>query len=475
MLNWIKKKFKGEKEEDKIIKSDVVENVENISEEETDKEINEEVLSNIENPVEEISEIDLPNIEDENLTQENIPVEDSSEEVMEEDIIQPVNSEEKEELESETELQEDIQETENFLVEETLEDEVLDNSPAEETLEDEVLVNSPAEEKLEDEVLDKSSKDPIEAEAPKEKGSFFHRLKNGLSKTRTEMGNKINEILGAYVKIDDEMLEDLEDLLISADIGMETTMLLIDNLRSRIISDKVKDPMLVKGLLAEEMKTLLKNNAGDTSLNIEPSPAVILVVGVNGVGKTTTIGKLTQQLKNDGKTVLIAAGDTFRAAAIEQLKTWGQRSNTEVIAHQEGADPAAVIYDAIQAAKSRNVDVLICDTAGRLHNKKNLMNELEKIHRIIERDFPEAQKEALLVLDATTGQNAILQAKTFNEVTELTGIALTKLDGTAKGGVVLPLVNQLSIPIKLIGVGEGINDLQKFNEDDFAKALLDID
>lgn len=312
-------------------------------------------------------------------------------------------------------------------------------------------------------------------EKPKEKPSFFQKLKSGLSKTRNDMGNKINGILGSYVKIDDEMMEDLEDILISADIGMETTMELVDRLKERIARDKIKDPLLVKNLLAEEMGSLLQENAGITDLNIDPSPGVILIVGVNGVGKTTTIGKLTQQLKNEGKSVLIAAGDTFRAAAIEQLKTWGQRSNTDVIAHQEGADPAAVIYDAIQAAKSRKVDVLICDTAGRLHNKKNLMNELEKIHRIISRDFPEARKEVLLVLDATTGQNAIIQAKTFNEVTELTGIVLTKLDGTAKGGVVLPLVSQLSIPIKFIGVGEGIDDLQKFNEEDFAKALLDID
>lgn len=337
-----------------------------------------------------------------------------------------------------------------------------------ENLEEETVVipNTSEEENIEE---------SLPNENVKEKPSFFQRLKSGLSKTRNDMGNKINEIIGSYVKIDEEMLEDLEDLLISADIGMETTMELIDALRDRIREDKVKDPSLVKGILSQEMQRILRENAGDTSLNIEPSPAVILVVGVNGVGKTTTIGKITQQLKKEGKSVLIAAGDTFRAAAIEQLKTWGQRSNTDVIAHQEGADPAAVIYDAIQAAKSRKIDVLICDTAGRLHNKKNLMNELEKIHRIIGREYSEASKEVLLVLDATTGQNAILQAKTFDQVTELTGIALTKLDGTAKGGVVLPLTSQLSIPIKLIGVGEGIDDLQRFNEEDFAKALLDID
>lgn len=320
----------------------------------------------------------------------------------------------------------------------------------------------------------KEEKKEQEIVMEEESTSLFQRLKKGLSKTRDTMGEKINDILGSYVKIDEEMLEDLEDLLISADMGMETTMELIDALRNRIRQDKIQDPSLVKGLLSEEINRVLLEKSGDSTLDIEPGPAVILIVGVNGVGKTTTIGKISQQLKNEGKSVLIAAGDTFRAAAIEQLKTWGQRSNTDVIAHQEGADPAAVIYDAIQAAKSRKIDVLICDTAGRLHNKKNLMNELEKIHRIISREYEGAKKEVLLVLDATTGQNAILQAKTFDEATNLTGIVLTKLDGTAKGGVVLPLVNQLEVPIKYIGVGEGIDDLQKFNSLEFSKALMGI-
>ena len=309
------------------------------------------------------------------------------------------------------------------------------------------------------------------AQEEPEKVSIFQKLKQGLSKTRHEMGVKINTVLGAYVKIDDEMLEDIEDILVSADIGMQTTMKLIDNLRTTIINEKVNDPAKVKPLLKKEVKKLMNE---DLNTKIcDEKPTVILVVGVNGVGKTTTIGKLSNKLKAKGKKVLIAAGDTFRAAAIDQLKTWGDRAEVDVIAHTEGADPAAVIFDGISAAKSRNCDVLICDTAGRLHNKANLMQELEKINRIIDREYPEANRETLLVLDATTGQNAINQAKTFKEVSDLSGIVLTKLDGTAKGGVVIALQSELQIPIKLVGVGEGIDDLQEFNMDSFIDAIFD--
>lgn len=322
---------------------------------------------------------------------------------------------------------------------------------------------------------EEASQDEVEEdedEVEEEKIGWFGRLKAGLSKTRDDMNYKINDILGNYVKIDEDMIEDLEDLLISSDIGMETTMTLIDNLRDSIREKQIQDPNEVKPVLAEEIRKILEKNGDVSRLNLEPSPAVILIVGVNGVGKTTTIGKLAHKLKSEGKSVLIAAADTFRAAAIEQVETWGERSGVTVISHKEGADPAAVVFDAIQAQKARNIDVLICDTAGRLHNKKNLMNELEKIHRIIEKESPNAQKESLLVLDATTGQNAVLQAKSFDEVTHLTGIVLTKLDGTAKGGVVLPLIQELDIPIKLIGVGEGMNDLQEFSGEEFADALV---
>lgn len=328
------------------------------------------------------------------------------------------------------------------------------------------------EEAPETEAGDQKTDDADEGE---EKVGWFKRLKQGLEKTRDDMNFKINDILGNYVKIDDEMMEDLEDLLISSDMGMETTMTLIDRLKESIREKQIQDPKEVKGLLADEIRAILEDDPEKNRLNVEPSPAIILIVGVNGVGKTTTIGKLAYRFKNEGKSVLIAAADTFRAAAIEQVETWGERSGTPVISHKEGADPAAVVYDAIQAQKSRKIDVLICDTAGRLHNKKNLMNELEKIHRIIEKEAPEAQKESLLVLDATTGQNAILQAKTFDEVTNLSGLILTKLDGTAKGGVVLPLVQELDIPIKLIGVGEGMLDLQDFSGKDFANALINAE
>lgn len=316
--------------------------------------------------------------------------------------------------------------------------------------------------------------DPVQGEeiVEEKKVGFFQRLKSGLQKTRDDISHKLNTVLGAYVKIDDEMLEDIEEILITADISMETTMEIVDNLRQSIIDSKVQDPQKVIPLLKEEMMKYMNRCEATNSLTTT-KPTIMLVIGVNGVGKTTTIGKLASKLKSEGKNVLLVAADTFRAAAIDQLKMWGDRSGVPVIANKEGSDPAAVIYDGIQAAKSRNVDVLICDTAGRLHNKSNLMNELEKINRIIEREFPEANRENILVLDATTGQNAIIQAKNFKEVADITGIALTKLDGTAKGGVALTLQGHHMIPIKLIGVGERIDDLQDFNTEDFINAIFE--
>lgn len=385
--------------------------------------------------------------EDESTEETIIPAEES--EIVPADADQPA-------VEAETKIEEDTMAASEAPGEKEVEEEEAAEVVASES---EVTgEEAPAEEDASDEV--------------EEKVGWFKRLKQGLEKTRDDMNYKINDILGNYVKIDDEMMEDLEDLLISSDMGMETTMTLIDRLKETIREKQIQDPKEVKGLLAEEIRAILEGDPEQNRLHVEPSPAIILIVGVNGVGKTTTIGKLAYRFKREGKSVLIAAADTFRAAAIEQIETWGERSGTPVISHKEGADPAAVVYDAIQAQKSRNIDVLICDTAGRLHNKKNLMNELEKIHRIIEKEAPDAQKESLLVLDATTGQNAILQAKTFDEVTDLSGLILTKLDGTAKGGVVLPLVQELDIPIKLIGVGEGMLDLQDFSGKDFANALI---
>lgn len=301
---------------------------------------------------------------------------------------------------------------------------------------------------------------------------FLEKLKSGLSKTRKDMSSKIEDVLSIYKKVDDELFDDLEDVLISADIGVSSTMKIIDRLKLRIKEERVSDSTEVKILLKDEIKNIMQESVENNEFLLEPHPSVILVVGVNGVGKTTTIGKLAYAFKNNGKKVLIAAGDTFRAAAIEQLNEWSNRAGVDIVSHSEGADPAAVIFDGIQAAKARKIDILICDTAGRLHNKTNLMNELNKIFRIIDREYSEATKEILLVLDATTGQNAINQAKVFKEVTNITGVILTKLDGTAKGGVAIALQTELNLPIKVIGVGEGIEDIQPFDVETFIDAIF---
>ena len=310
----------------------------------------------------------------------------------------------------------------------------------------------------------------IAEEVIEEKVSLFNRLKSGLTKAKQGITDKIDAVLNSYTTIDEDLLEELEEILITADVGVNTTMEMIDNLRDAIKSKGLTNPLEVR----DELKTLIENMLGeeDSKLNIEPGPSIILMVGVNGVGKTTTIGKLANRYTKEGKKVLLAAGDTFRAAAIEQLEVWANRSNVDIIKHQEGADPGAVIFDAVKAAKARKVDVLICDTAGRLHNKTNLMNELGKVFKIVDREYPEAKKEVLLVVDATTGQNAVSQAKTFKEVADITGIVLTKLDGTAKGGVVLAVKSEVDVPVKLIGVGEKVEDLQDFESKAFTEALF---
>ena len=302
------------------------------------------------------------------------------------------------------------------------------------------------------------------------KSGFFQRLKQGLSKTTKEFTDKIDALISGYGKIDEAFYDELEEILITADLGFDITVELMDALRDSVKEAKTDDPQHVKKLLKELVIGIL--SVGNRELQVNPSPAVVLVVGVNGVGKTTTIGKLTHYFRQQHKEVMLAAGDTFRAGAIDQLEIWGQRNQVPVVRHQEGSDPAAVIYDAIHAAKARSCDVLMCDTAGRLHNKKNLMNELGKIFRVVEREYAEAQKEVLLVLDATTGQNALQQAKVFSEVAPLTGLVLTKLDGTAKGGIVLAITKSMGIPVKMIGVGEQLEDLQPFDPVDFAEALL---
>ncbi len=300
---------------------------------------------------------------------------------------------------------------------------------------------------------------------------LFDKLKQGLQKTRKGITEQIDKVLVSFGKIDDDLFEELEEILISADVGIDTTLKIIEDLKRKVKEKKIINPMDVKELLREELSEILIDD--ESFLKLDTSPSVIVVIGVNGVGKTTSIGKISNLLKKKGKKVLLAAGDTFRAAAIDQLEIWSNRVGVEIIKHKEGADPAAVIYDAVQSAKAKNVDVLICDTAGRLHTKKNLMEELKKISRIIDRELPNANRETLLVLDATTGQNAISQAKTFSESAELTGLVLTKLDGTAKGGIVIAIKEELDVPVKLIGVGEGIEDLQNFDPKDFVEALFE--
>ena len=299
---------------------------------------------------------------------------------------------------------------------------------------------------------------------------FFDKLKNGLGKTKNSINEKINNVFSVFRKVDEEMLEELEEVLITSDIGMETSIEMIDKLRDRIKKEKIEDEEQVKRALKEIMKEIL--NVAEPKLNLNTKPSIILVVGVNGVGKTTSIGKIANKLVKEGKKVVIAAADTFRAAAVEQLEIWADRANCKIVKKPEGADPASVVFDAIQFAKENNTDVLICDTAGRLHNKKYLMDELIKINKVIEREMPDADKEVLMVLDAETGQNAILQVKAFKETTNITGIVLTKLDGTAKGGVVLGIVSENQIPVKFIGVGEQIDDMEIFNADEFLDAII---
>lgn len=497
MFNWLKDKFtkkdKDGKKEEEILEKELDEDQEGPEEGAGEGKA---PLSEVEEekPAKELVEEEKITIEEEVSEDESITPEVSAQEP--EDLFSPEEVEEPEEKIEEDELEDQAQEESKLgnpeedleekdqepdvpkeeMNEEDLEDQAQEESElgsSEKNLEEKAQEPDVSEEEMNEEESEDSSQEEEDLEAfqEEEKLDFFQKLKSGLNKTRKTMGRKINQVLGAYVKIDDDLLEDLEDVLISSDLGMETTMEAIDRLREKIVEDEIRDPQKVLPALGEVLQELLDECQLDHSLMTE-KPTVILVVGVNGVGKTTTIGKLSARLKSEGKSVLIGAADTFRAAAIDQVKTWGQRANVDVVSHSEGADPAAVTFDAVKAAKARDVDVLIIDTAGRLHNKTNLMNELEKISRIIDREYPEAHRENLLVLDATTGQNAISQAKTFNEVTNLSGFVLTKLDGTAKGGVVIGLQRELKVPIKLVGVGEKINDLQYFDSKDFTQALF---
>ena len=396
-----------------------------------------------------IESVEEKDTEDENLHNQ-------SEKINEDDIIE--------------EIKENIATDEIEINEEKIEDtlndekvnEVVENIE-ESTIHDQEVIINEVDEDIKEENIEV-------VEEPQKKVNLFERLKQGLTKAKQGITDKIDDVLKSYTKVDEELLEELEEILITADVGVNTTMDIIDKLRDKIKENKITEPAGVKAELKNIIEEILTNE--DSTLNVEKSPTIILMVGVNGVGKTTTIGKLANRYKQEGKKVLLAAGDTFRAAAIEQLEVWAGRSNVDIIKHQEGADPGAVVFDAIKAAKARKVDLLICDTAGRLHNKANLMNELGKVFKIVDREFPEANKEVLLVVDATTGQNAVVQAKTFKEVADITGIVLTKLDGTAKGGVVLAVKSEVDVPVKLIGVGEKVEDLQDFDAKAFSEALF---
>ena len=396
-----------------------------------------------------IESVEEKDTEDENLHNQ-------SEKINEDDIVE--------------EIKENIATDEIEINEEKIEDTLNDEKVNEvvENIEESTIHN---QEVITSEVDEDIKEENIEVvEEPQKKVNLFERLKQGLTKAKQGITDKIDDVLKSYTKVDEELLEELEEILITADVGVNTTMDIIDKLRDKIKENKITEPSGVKAELKNIIEEILTNE--NSTLNVEKSPTIILMVGVNGVGKTTTIGKLANRYKQEGKKILLAAGDTFRAAAIEQLEVWAGRSNVDIIKHQEGADPGAVVFDAIKAAKARKVDLLICDTAGRLHNKANLMNELGKVFKIVDREFPEANKEVLLVVDATTGQNAVVQAKTFKDVADITGIVLTKLDVTAKGGVVLAVKSEVDVPVKLIGVGEKVEDLQDFDAKAFSEALF---
>ena len=422
----------------------------------------------------EISE-EEPSVEavDENAETEQA-IEETEEVFETEEITEPVFEKTAEMEVSAEENEENIEETTEEQPEQAEEIPSDKTETAEETVEEEQPENT--EEISDDEensVVEEPEETPIEepAEEEKPKKGFFARLKEGLGKTRKNILGSVDSVLGAFTKIDEDLFEELEEALIMADLGVQTTMDICDTLRKRVKREGVTDPSMIKHMLSEEISEILLEGCEEEF--VMPEHTVLLVIGVNGVGKTTTIGKLASSFKSQGKSVLLAAADTFRAAAIDQLAIWGDRCGVDVIKHEENSDPAAVVFDAANAAKNRKTDILICDTAGRLHNKKNLMEELKKISKVIEREYPQAHKEVFLVLDATTGQNALQQAKLFKEAADITGIILTKLDGTAKGGIVVAIKSELKIPVRYIGVGEGIDDLQKFDAKSFAEALFD--
>ena len=423
----------------------------------------------VESELEEVAEPETVETEPEEIAEPET-VETEPEAVAEPETVEPEPEEVAEPETVDTEPEEIAEpETVETEPEEVAEPETVETEP-EEVAEPETVEPEP-EEVAEPETVETEPEEPQEPEKKKKKG-FFEKIRDGLRKTKDSVIAKMQLVLNAFTKIDEDLFDQLEETMIMGDMGAETSIEICDQLRKRVKERGITDPKQIMGLIQEIIGEMLGE---DQTLQLQTKPSVIMVIGVNGAGKTTTIGKLCHQLKEDGKKVIVAAADTFRAAAIDQLEVWTDRAGVELVKHAEGSDPAAVVYDAIEAAKARNCDVLICDTAGRLHNKKNLMQELAKINRIIENKAAGCDKEILLVLDATTGQNAVNQARLFKEVADITGIVLTKLDGTAKGGIIVSIKNELEIPVKLIGVGEKIDDLQPFHARDFVNALFETE
>ena len=516
-FKWLKGKKKGQEQEEKAESTLVEEKAASETEEESAEELKEaenreaekvvEISAERQNVINEVQmEKQIKNYIDDEIKKENeeffeknkkedrhleeisSETAQKAEEHIPEEIKETIEKNTQEEIESsveerkqaETEVQKATEEKTEREVQETTEERIQTELQAQSEEEPQIEVVETEEEKPQEEVqealeenIQEELQQSVEEKPQKEKKvGFFKRLVAGLTKTRNNIVSGIDSILKGFSKIDEDFYEELEEILIMGDLGVNTTMAIIEDLKEKVKEQKIKEPSACKELLIESIKKQME--VGETAYEFENRKSVILLIGVNGVGKTTTIGKLSGQFKKQGKKVMVAAADTFRAAAIDQLAEWAKRANVDIIAQQEGSDPAAVVYDAVAAAKARNTDILLCDTAGRLHNKKNLMEELRKINKVIDREYPDAYKETLVVLDGTTGQNALAQAKQFNEVAEITGIVLTKLDGTAKGGIAIAIQSELGIPVKYIGIGEKIEDLQKFDSEEFVNALFDV-
>ena len=456
---------------------------EEVAEPETAETEPEEVAESetVETEPEEVAEPEAVETEPEEVAEpETVEAEPETVETEPEEVAEPETVETEPEVVAEPETvetePEEVAEPETVETEpeEVAEPETVETEPETVEAESEVVPESEIVEVDSEEFEEAEASEPEEPQEPekKKKKGFFEKIRDGLRKTKDSVIAKMQLVLNAFTKIDEDLFDQLEETMIMGDMGAETSIEICDQLRKRVKERGITDPKQIMGLIQEIIGEMLGE---DQTLQLQTKPSVIMVIGVNGAGKTTTIGKLCHQLKEDGKKVIVAAADTFRAAAIDQLEVWTDRAGVELVKHAEGSDPAAVVYDAIEAAKARNCDVLICDTAGRLHNKKNLMQELAKINRIIENKAAGCDKEILLVLDATTGQNAVNQARLFKEVADITGIVLTKLDGTAKGGIIVSIKNELEIPVKLIGVGEKIDDLQPFHARDFVNALFETE